>query len=72
MPYEYSNFLLSNSTATEIAQNSTQQLFESLRQSPPERYREILAHSGQVALLGSRRNAIARPIEQTKPKFERV
>ena len=43
--------LLSNSTATEIAQNSTQQLFESLRQSlPAERYREILAHSGQVVL----------------------
>jgi hypothetical protein len=43
--------LLSNHAASAIAQDSTQQLFEALRQSlPAERYREILAHSGQVVL----------------------
>jgi len=34
-----------------VAQQSTQQLFESLRQAlPKERYQAILAHSGQVVL----------------------
>jgi hypothetical protein len=37
--------------ASEVAQQSTQQLFESLRQVlPKERYQAILAHSGQVVL----------------------
>ena len=41
--------LLSTDAVSEIAQQSTQQLFESLRQAlPAERYRAILAHSGQV------------------------
>ena len=43
--------LLNDTHVSEITQESTQQLFESLRQSlPAERYREILAHSGQVVL----------------------
>jgi hypothetical protein len=43
--------LLTNHAATEIAQDSTRLLFEALRHSlPAERYREILAHSGQVVL----------------------
>lgn len=43
--------LLNDSTATDVAQQSTQQLFEALRNAlPAERYREILAYSGQVVL----------------------
>ena len=43
--------LLSHSAASEVAQESTQALFESLRQAlPAERYREILAHAGQAVL----------------------
>lgn len=43
--------LLSDSGATVIAQESTQQLFAALRQSlSPERYQAILAHAGQVVL----------------------
>lgn len=38
-------------TATELARESTQQLFESLRQAlPAERYQSILRHSGQILL----------------------
>ncbi|MBL0352301.1 MAG: hypothetical protein IPP03_06480 [Dechloromonas sp.] len=43
--------LLNDSAASDVAQESTQALFESLRHAmPSERYREILAHSGQAVL----------------------
>ena len=43
--------LLGDSAASEVAEDSTRQLFESLRLAlPAERYREILAHSAQVVL----------------------
>lgn len=43
--------LLGAPEATTIAQEGTQQLFESLRRAlPQERYQAILAHSGQVVL----------------------
>jgi len=43
--------LLGDSAASAVAQESTRLLFESLRQSlPAERYRDILAHSGQAVL----------------------
>jgi len=43
--------LLNDSNSSEVAHDSTQQLFASLRQAmPAERYQAIMAHSGQVIL----------------------
>lgn len=43
--------LLNDSAASTVAQDGTQQLFESLRRAlPQERYQTILAHSAQVVL----------------------
>lgn len=43
--------LLNATTTNTVAHDSTQQLFESLRQAlPTERYQAIMAHSGQVIL----------------------
>lgn len=43
--------LLADSAASQVAQEITRLLFESLRQSlPAERYRDILAYSGQVVI----------------------
>lgn len=51
--------LLGDAAVSDVARDATQQLFGALRQAmPEERYRTILAHSGQVVLAWqqSRRN----------------
>ena len=65
--------LSDESAASELAQDTTQQLFASLRHAlPQERYQAILAHSGQVVEQVVRPTGLVDPQVEVRPATNQV